>query len=227
MKTTKPIFKKWWFWALVICFIIGSISPSEENEGTTPTTAATVATEVAEITEEIETTEATETEPSIEVTEAATSAFADFIEAPLTDLMEKVEELGYTATYLADGVDFTDFIDALKEDYLVGGVEEDPDAKTIVVDLLLKSAADHNKAEVALMGKLETGAAWVAVENYGEETFGDFELHYLIGKIEEYAEDDTTWFLKAECTIAGIDMICEAKVTGTTENPEVIFFDVY
>ena len=43
----------------------------------------------------------------------------------------------------------------------------------------------------------------------------------------EYAEDENTWFLKAECSVDGVKMTCEAKVTGTTEAPEVLAFDVY
>lgn len=39
--------------------------------------------------------------------------------------------------------------------------------------------------------------------------------------------DEDTWFLKATCTVNGEDKTCEAKVTGTTDAPEVIFFDVY
>lgn len=154
--------------------------------------------------------------------------FKEYINKPLIDLMEKVGETGYTATYYADGVDFTDFIDSLKEDYLVGSVEEDPDAKTVKVDLLLKSNAEYDEIKAALEEKLELNSSWLAVQEYGEATYGEgFEVHYLVGKIEEYAEDENTWFLKAECTLSDSDMICEARVTGTTDSPEVIFFDIY
>jgi len=48
----------------------------------------------------------------------------------------------------------------------------------------------------------------------------------------EEAYDENTWFLKAEYTStnesgAEVDGTCEAKVTGTTDSPEVIEFTVY
>lgn len=54
-----------------------------------------------------------------------------------------------------------------------------------------------------------------------------FDLNYLTGKIDASANDENTWFLKAECSIDGTKKTCEAKVTGTTSNAEVISFDVY
>lgn len=146
---------------------------------------------------------------------------------PLVDAMLKFEELGYTATYFADGVEFTDFIDDLKEEYTTGELEIDTTAKTVKVDLELTSNIEQEEAGKALKEKLELGSSWIAVEKYGKQKFSDFELNYLLGKIDASPEDENTWFLKAECEVLGTKMTCEAKVTGTTENPEVIFFDVY
>ena len=215
MKAKKPIYKRWWIWAIVVCLIIGLILPDKEPAEAAPP----ISTEPA-----VESTTAPPTETTAEV---APNQFDEYAGKPLVDFMEAVEETGYTATYLADGVDFTEFIDALAEDYLVGGLTEDTAEKTVVVDLLLKSNADQTAAESALREKLEQVAAWVAVEECCEAEYGDFELHYLVGKIEEYAEDENTWFLKAECTVLGIDKVCEAKVTGTSDAPEVIYFEVY
>ena len=41
------------------------------------------------------------------------------VDKPLTDAMKVIDETGYDPTYLADDVDFTDFIDTVKEDYYV------------------------------------------------------------------------------------------------------------
>lgn len=215
MKAKKPIFKRWWFWAVIICMIIGFIMPDKEPAEAAPTIGTVPTTEAV-------------TAPLPETSEEdAPSLFDEYVNSPLTDFMAAVEESGYTVTYLADGVDFTSFIDLLAEDYLVGGITEDLDEKTVIVDLLLKSNADYVYAEKELKEKLDPAAAWVAVEEYCQAEYGDFELHYLTGKIGEYAEDESTWFLKAECTVAGVDKICEAKVTGTTDAPKVIFLDVY
>lgn len=218
-KPKKPIFKQWWFWAIIVCLIIGLVLPDKEPAEAAPTISTEPATEVTTLPH----TEA----PTEAPTEVVPNRFDGYIEKPLTEFMAAVEEVGYTATYLADGVDFTEFIESVAEDYLVGGLTEDPVEKTVVVNLLLKSNADHEDAENKLSGKLEPVSAWVAVKEYGEAEFGDFEIHYLIGKIEEYAEDENTWFLKAECTVSGVEKVCEAKVTGTTAAPEVVSFDVY
>lgn len=147
---------------------------------------------------------------------------------PLTDAMDKFDELGYAATYYADGVDFTEFIDDLKEDYTTGELEINESEKTVKVELVLTSNLEAEKLEDTLAEKLELGSAWNAATKYGENQYGStFELHYLTGKIEEAADDKDTWFLKAECSINGESKTCEAKVTGTTDKPEVVFFDIY
>ena len=81
--------------------------------------------------------------------------------------------------------------------------------------------------------KLSLSKCWVAAEDYGEEMYPyGFELHYIMGKIAEELYDDNTWFLKAECTItneynAEYESVCEIKVTGTTDSPQIAEFIVY
>lgn len=153
---------------------------------------------------------------------------SDMVGKPLTETMKKIDELGYTATYFADGVDFTDFIDSVKDDYLTGKVEENPSDKTVKITLQSASSAKSSEAEKQLSKKLDVGTAWTAAKKYGQKQYGDkFELNYLVGKIDESAEDENTWSLKAECKVDGNKMTCEAKVTGTNDNPEVTSFDVY
>ena len=238
-KIIKPIYKRWWFRAIMIWLLIGLITAiascsflvnylsnadpadltippiiSPDVETTTQPTASPTLDQSSE--------------PTEQPTEAVKNQRDGFIGMPLSDFMAKVDELGYKATYMNQGEDWTDFIESFVEDYLVGGLTENPQAKTVVVDLLLKSDAEHDVAEQVLRDKLETGSAWIAAKNHGEAMYGEsFELHYLLGKIEEYAEDENTWFLKAECTVLGNDMVCEAKVTGTSDHPEVIYFEVY
>lgn len=173
-------------------------------------------------------TKAEETTTAGTETSAASSPLNEYIGKPLVDYMAKADELQYTSSYFADGVDFTSFIDSLSEDYLVGDLKINEEEKTVEVTLELISNAEADAALEELKGKIEEGSAWMAAENYGKSQFGeDFELHYLLGKIDASAEDADTWFLKAECTVSGTDMTCEAKVTGTADAPEVIFFDVY
>ena len=82
--------------------------------------------------------------------------------------------------------------------------------------------------------KLDRGYAWQALEAFGKAQYYpfDFKLHYIVGQIAAREYDNDTWFLKAECTIKDIygnkyDTVCEGRVTGTTENPQVVYFFVY
>lgn len=177
-------------------------------------------------------TPTTSTEPPTQPpTESVQNQFDECAGMPLPEFMKLVDELGYKATYYNQGVDYTEILSFYTEEdcesFLIGSVEENTANKTVIVDLLLKTTSEHDEAEASLKEKLDTGSAWVAAENYGEALYGDFELNYFFGKIEEYAEDADTWFLKAECTAYGVEMTCEARVTGTNNNPEVIYFDVY
>lgn len=61
---------------------------------------------------------------------------------------------------------------------------------------------------------------------------GSPEVNDVTGMTVEEAQDGDTWYLKAGCTVTNeygveIKATCEAKVTGTTNNPEVIDFNVY
>lgn len=156
-----------------------------------------------------------------------------FVGQPLQGLMDKLSEIDYEGTYLADGVDFTSFIGDLAEDYSVDSVEINEADKTVSVNIIPTSNIEATDNAEALADKLDPGASWTAAEDYGENQFPyGFELHYLTGKIAEEAYDEDTWFLKAECTStnesgAKVDGTCEAKVTGTTDSPEVTEFTVY
>lgn len=147
---------------------------------------------------------------------------------PVVDAMKKIKESGYTATYIAGGEDFTSFIDDVKDDYFVEKVDIDTSKKSIEVTMISKSDRKAKKIEEELSKKLDEGSAWIAAKHYGEAEYGDtFKLHYLMGKIAAYPEDEKTWFLKAECTVYKQDMTCEVTVTGTSENPKVTSFNVY
>lgn len=238
-KVKKPIYKRWWFWVIIAWLLLGfitliascsllakSIDNIDPNQFTFPSVTEAPTDKPTEAP-----TEAPTEKPTEAPTEAVLTQLAGYVNKPLVDFMKKVDELGYTATYYNQGVDYTEILGFYTEEdcesFLIGSIDENPAKKTVVVDLLLKTTAENEEAESVLSDKLETGSAWVAVENYGEDLYGDFELHYFFGKIEEYAEDADTWFLKAECTVYGTEMICEAKVTGTSNNPEVIYFIVY
>lgn len=150
-----------------------------------------------------------------------------FVGKPLEEFIAKVDEMGYKATYLAQGVDSTGFIKDIADLYFTGELEIDCENKTVLVTLVSKSGVVLDNQKKALKEKLDPYYAWKAVEEYGIAEYYDFELHYISGKIAEELEDENTWFLKATCTVFGTEQVCEAKVTGTTDNPEVIDFYFY
>lgn len=93
-----------------------------------------------------------------------------------------------------------------------------------------QEGTEVNSQEVLdqLTKKLQISVAWDAVVAYGQQEYGDFAVRNMPGQpVDEIAEDASTWCLTAPCTVNGESMTCEAKVTGTTENPEVLSFKVY
>ena len=160
-------------------------------------------------------------------------ALESYTKKPVADFMVKVQELGYTAEYIDDGVDFTEIIPDMQSDYSVETAKVDTDKKTVSVELISNSVLQARQMTENLEAKLPASNCWVAAENYGESQYPyGFELHYLMGKIAEEAKDENTWFLKAECTVtnmfgAEVNGTCEALVTGTKDSPKITSFNVY
>lgn len=158
---------------------------------------------------------------------------------PLSKGLAKINEFGFTPSYLGakSEKDLSAVIDTSDKDlvneYTITEVVADAYNKTVDVYIASKADLKSIKTEEQLSKKLESGTAWVAAESYGEAVYPyGFELHYLVGRITQEAEDKNTWYLKAECTVtnqygAEQDATCEAKVTGTTDSPEVTSFGVY
>ena len=69
------------------------------------------------------------------------------------------------------------------------------------------------------------------MKHYGEDAYPyGFKMHMM--NIIDETPDDDEWFLKVNVTITDAaneehDTVCEAKVGGTTDNPEVTYFFVY
>lgn len=175
-------------------------------------------------------TENTESDVTVQENSSADDAaiLNSYEGAPLSLFIEKAQEMNYEATFFADGVEFTDFIDSVKDDYITGTLTVDTANKTVIVDLVLASNLELAEKEAALKETLDLSVCWIAAEEYGCTEYGNtFELNYVTGKITESLFDENTWFLKSECTVNGEKRICEARITGSTDNPEVSFFDVY
>ena len=68
---------------------------------------------------------------------------------------------------------------------------------------------------------------------YGKDEYPyGFKIHMFLGKLGESVYDENTWFMKYEAeykdwTGQWVDCTVEGRITGTTENPEVVYFIVY
>ncbi len=163
----------------------------------------------------------------------------------LADAINLISDCGYTATYKHDDskLDFTEeitvFSDEEKADkwVIVECEDIDTDNKTIILTINTKENIAENEAQeemiAELSSKLGPTHAWQAVQAYGREEYPyGFDLHYIMGVLAEEAIDENTWYLKATVTVTNMynaeqELECEAKVTGTNDNPEVIDFKVY
>ena len=149
------------------------------------------------------------------------------VDKPLTDAMEVIEETGYTPTYKADDVDFTDFIDSVKDDYYVESVEVDTSDKTVEVNIVSKLVKKQNKTAEDLEEKLPVAQAWLAVEKYGKQKYGeDFKVHYGTGNLNQEAIDENTWRLAAYCDVDDSQKTCKAEVTLDGDSIKVTSFEV-
>ena len=163
----------------------------------------------------------------------------------LLEVKNKIPEIGYTPKYFharASDEDFTDwfagYTDEELQEWIVTEVRN-INAENKTVEIVVNTAeniANDQAAEAqlkALEEKLNVSSAWIAVKSYGEAMYPyGFKLHNFVGKLAESPSDDNTWFLKAECTVtnafnAEAKLVCEAHVTGTTNNPQIVDFVVY
>ena len=150
-----------------------------------------------------------------------------------TEAKSIIEKNGYKASYIYGGEDWGEVLDLYPEEelaeYLVRGIEDiDPEDKTITVELDTKTNVAYAEAEQALNEKLNQTSALIAVKKYGQRQYGDdFDLHYMMGLNDASAKDENTWSFKIEAELDDENKTVDAEVTGTTDSPEVISFDMY
>lgn len=150
-----------------------------------------------------------------------------------TEAKSIIEKNGYKASYIYGGEYWGEVLDLYPEEelaeYLVRGIEDiDPEDKTITVELDTKTNVAYAEAEQALNEKLNQTSALIAVKVYGQRQYGDdFDLHYMMGLNDASAKDENTWSFKIEAELDDENKTVDAEVTGTTDSPEVISFDMY
>ena len=164
--------------------------------------------------------------------------------SPLVDARNKIQNYGYSVTYVhaQTGLDFTSSMDAYTDDELskwvvteVKSVDENKKTAQLAINTAENIANNEaaTAAKTALESTLDPNYAWEAVEKYGDIQYPyGFKLHWIMGKLAQEPKDENTWFLKATVTVKNqygtkLDGVCEAYVSGTTDNPQVTGFTVY
>ena len=166
------------------------------------------------------------------------------VERPLLEVADELKAagVGFVLKHAKSGMDMTssyeygDFDEAdmviTKAEKKFGSGNGSTSAEEFTLTIISQADRDADAAKRAvretLEGKLGLFSAWWAVEDYGKWQYGDdFELHWQTDPLAQEAEDESTWFLKAYCTCYGERLNCEARVTGTSDDPQVIYFAVY
>ena len=151
----------------------------------------------------------------------------------VAEAIKTVGEMGYTATYKNRvGTDMTPYAEEYG-DCKVTKVDVSSQNKSVDVYFITAQEEADMEVREKLEAKLDSTAAWQCVERYGKNVYPyGFKLHYLVGRLNEEAVDENTWFLRAECTIENAfgnkrKGICDATVTGTTDHPLVVSFECY
>lgn len=160
---------------------------------------------------------------------------------PAAEANGALADLGYAVSFEHASLGENYSAETLPDEiaWVISGVKT-LDRKQMSVTLLVNTQEniDAEAAQKAmqerLSAKLQPSYAWQAAEAYGKTQFiYGFKLRSAIGKLAETAVDENTWYLKATCKVTneyGVkakNLTCEAKVTGTNENPQVVEFNVY
>lgn len=160
----------------------------------------------------------------------------------LTEALDFLKNAGYEYTILNDGgdYDFTEEAKSWTQEWTDGWIVSEAkglkgSSKECTLKITTQDSIDAKNAEQALESKLSSDAALEAVGHYGEKKFPyGFKLSYIsgVGWNSITVADENTWQMKYKCEVtneygASRSATCEAKITGTTENPEVTEFNVY
>lgn len=178
--------------------------------------------------------------------EETKAPFEQLVNQPLSDVIEKIDEMGYSAKYFYDNGkgnnDYTDTVkDVISKDkeqldkYIITKYKNlDTDNKTVDLFINTKDNVQAQSEASEFENTLGHINACQAIEQYGNSEYPyGFKLHYVTDlQGYEVTGNNDTWKIKCSATITNAsgqeeDVICEAKVTGTNDEPNVIEFSIY
>lgn len=157
----------------------------------------------------------------------------------LSEVVSKVEELGYSATYqVPSGEDRTADVsgfdaETLENWQMTSVLSVNTDSKTAAFQISTDDAVRKSDIQDSLEETFPVYYAWKALASYGKQVYPQgFQVHDLTGVYAEEAVDENTWFLKADVTMttedgSKISSVVEGRVSGDKNSQEVISFFVY
>ncbi|MDO5114449.1 MAG: hypothetical protein Q4E67_08720, partial [Planctomycetia bacterium] len=156
------------------------------------------------------------------------------------DAIAVADEYGYEFTYTHSVTD-QDFTTSIKdvpaeyESWLVMSIEDiDTDAKTAIIYVNSKENQERIEKEDAqksnLEERLDEASTCAAIALYGKSEYPyGFKYSSMMAQFSLY--DENTWQVVSTCKIENeygnkIECQCVARVTGTSDSPQVIYFEV-
>lgn len=230
----KPILKNWKFYfsiiILIVSILLGINADNTDKESVTTNNT----------TPQISTTSNSTTQTTTANNE---QKLKELINKPLSEAIKTSKDLGFSINYkhANTGYDFSKEVSVFDDDELSRWIvtdcsDIDINKKTATFSInTTENVAQNNEAEKlkeSLESKLDTTTAWNAVTAYGKTVYPyGFKIDYYSGYTAE-PKDENTWFLKATAKVtneynAKMDIVFEAYVTGSNDNPEVTEFNIY
>lgn len=184
-------------------------------------------------------------EAADEAIDEATEIYNNALNKFAIDIKNELGRIGYKSEFIHNVTkqDFSESILNSDSEFYVpfvivklGHINSETKTALFYIDTTENIERVNEQASIAdeLNHKLDSNVAWQAVKSYGNEQYiYGFKLHYIKGKLAETVENNDTWFLKAYCDVADVNgiwiknLICEARVSGSTQNPSVDYFEVY
>ena len=184
------------------------------------------------------------TQSSIVTDDGSKKIYDNAVGKPAIDILNELKKLGYTVSFkhAISKMDFTDEVLPVGDDFYIPWIITDVDSysassKTasffINTKEMIDEAQSKSKVADALQAKLDVMDAWQAVESYGTGEFPNGFRVKLGDRFPPTAEDENTWFLKANYEVKNANNkwvkggVVEAHVSGTTASPQIVDFKVY
>lgn len=219
---------------LVLCMVFGQFVPTKNDSS--PAAEKTPISDT-NATKEESTTKATKKKSAETKTKKLKKEIKNLKGQNVAKVEDTLSDIKYHATYTFDttDMDYTDSIASMdratRKHFIVTEVNDiDMSNKTVDLTITSKEVQNQENTEKKLRNKLSEGSSCVAISHYGKAEYPyGFKFSALTATFSLY--DDNTWSVHGNCKItnefgAEAKMECVARVTGSTDNPEVVYFEV-